>query len=94
MPKKITSLKRKQIILAGMETHVCVLQTCLSLLKKKYAVHLVSDAVCSRKKDDYLSGREMMRNASAVITCTESVLFQLLEKAGIPEFKTIVKRIK
>lgn len=92
--KKITSLKRKQIILAGMETHVCVLQTCLSLLKNTYSVHLVSDAVCSRKKDDYLTGRELMRDAGAVITCTETVLFQLLEKAGTPEFKAISKRIK
>lgn len=92
--KKITSLKRKQIILTGMETHVCVLQTCLSLMKKKYPVHLVSDAVCSRKKDDYLAGRELMRDAGAVITCTETVLFQLLEKAGTPEFKAISIRIK
>ncbi|MBI4842938.1 MAG: hydrolase [Nitrospirae bacterium] len=92
--KKITSLKKKQIILAGMETHVCVLQTCLSLLKNKHAVHLAGDAVCSRKKDDYLAGKELMRNAGAVITCTETVLFQLLEKAGTEEFKTIVKRIK
>lgn len=92
--KKLSSLGRKQIILPGMEAHVCVLQTCLSLLKKKYSVHIVSDAVCSRKKDDYLTGREMMRDAGAVITCTETVLFQLLEKAGTLDFKAISKRIK
>jgi isochorismate hydrolase len=63
-------------------------------LEKIYTVHLVGDAVCSRKKDDYLSGREMMRDAGAVINCTETVLFQLLEKAGTPEFKAISKRIK
>ncbi len=92
--EKITSLKRGHIILAGMETHVCVLQTCLSLLKEGYFPHLVSDAVCSRKKDDYLAGKELMRDAGAVITCTETVLFQLLEKAGGPEFKEISKRIR
>jgi nicotinamidase-related amidase len=91
---KLNSLGREQIILSGMETHVCVLQTSLSLLKEKYAVHLVSDAVSSRKKDDYMTGMELMRDAGAVITCTETVLFQLLEKAGTPEFKTIVRRIK
>ena len=91
---KISSLKKGHIILTGMETHVCVLQTCLSLLKEGYFVHLVSDAVCSRKKDDYLAGRELMRDAGAVVTCTETVLFQLLEKAGTPEFKAISKRIK
>ena len=77
-----------------METHVCVLQTCLSLLKEGYFPHLVGDAVCSRKKDDYLTAKELMRDAGAVITCTETVLFQLLEKAGSPEFKVISKRIK
>ncbi|MBI4848959.1 MAG: hydrolase [Nitrospirae bacterium] len=92
--EKIASLRKTHIILTGMETHVCVLQTCLGLLEKGYFVHLVSDAACSRKKDDFLSGRELMRDAGAVITCTETVLFQLLEKAGTPEFVTIVKRIK
>ena len=92
--EKVASLNKKQIILTGMETHVCVLQTCLSLLKEGYTVHLAGDAVCSRKKEDYLAGREMMRDAGAVINCTETVLFQLLEKAGTPEFKAISKRIK
>ena len=92
--EKIASLKKSHIILAGMETHVCVLQTCLSLLKEGYFPHLVSDAVCSRKKDDYFTAKELMRDAGAVISCTETVLFQLLEKAGSPEFKVISKRIK
>jgi nicotinamidase-related amidase len=92
--KEIRLLRKKHIILAGMETHVCVLQTCLSLLKEKYNVHLVGDAVCSRKKHDYLAGREMMRDAGAVVSCTETVLFQLLERAGTREFKEIARRIK
>jgi len=92
--RKLSALKRTHIILAGMETHVCVLQTCLSLMKENYSVHVVSDAVCSRKKDDFFTGRELMRDAGAVITCTETVLFQWLEKAGTLEFKEIVKRIK
>lgn len=92
--QKISSLRKTHIILTGMETHVCVLQTCLGLMGKGYFVHLVSDAVCSRKKDDYKTGRKMMRDAGAVVTCTETVLFQLLEKAGTPEFKAISKRIR
>ncbi len=91
---KIASLQKTHIILTGMETHICVLQTCLSLLKEGYFVHLISDAVCSRKKADFRTGIEMMRDAGAVINCTETALFQLLEKAGTPEFKTISKRIK
>ena len=92
--EKIASLRKTHIILTGMETHICVLQTCLGLLEKGYFIHLVSDAVCSRKKADYKTGRNMMHDAGAVITCTETVLFQLLEKAGTPEFREISKRIK
>jgi len=92
--ENIGNLKKKNIILTGMETHVCILQTCLSLLKNGYKVHLVKDAVCSRTKDNFIAGIEMMRDAGAVITCTETVLFQLLEKAGTEEFKAISKRIK
>jgi nicotinamidase-related amidase len=85
---------RQQVVLAGMETHVCVLQTCLDLLKEGFDVHVVSDAVCSRTKQNYRAGLEFMRDAGAVISCTETVLFQLLEKAGTEPFKIISKRIK
>ncbi|MBA4372132.1 MAG: hydrolase [Thermodesulfovibrio sp.] len=85
---------RKKVILCGMETHVCVLQTCVDLLAEGYAVHSVSDAICSRTKDNYKTALEYMRDAGAVITCTETVLFQLLEKAGTEEFKIISRRIK
>jgi len=92
--EKIASLRKTHIILAGMETHICVLQTCLGLLEKGYFIHLVSDAVCSRKKEDFKTGRSMMQDAGAVITSTETVLFQLLERSGTPEFGEISKRIK
>jgi nicotinamidase-related amidase len=92
--KSLASKGRKKVILCGMETHVCVLQTCLGLLKEGYAVHLVRDAVCSRSKENFMIGGELMRDAGAVISGTETVLFQLLKKAGTEEFKTIAKRIK
>ena len=85
---------KKQVILTGMETHVCVLQTCIDLLHAGYDVHVVSDAVCSRSIENYRTALEYMRDAGAVITCTETVLFQLLEKAGSDEFKAISRRIK
>lgn len=90
----VAATGKKQIVLTGMETHVCVLQTCTSLLKEGYTVHLVRDAVCSRTRENFSAGIEFMRDAGAVITGTETVLFQLLEKAGTPEFKAIAKRIK
>jgi len=91
---KLHALKRKTIIMTGMETHVCVLQTCIELLNEGFNVHLVKDAVCSRTKENWNTGVEFMRNAGAVISCTETVLFQLLKVAGTEEFKAISKRIK
>jgi len=91
---EIKKLNKKTIILSGMETHICVLQTCIGLLKEGFNVHLVSDAVCSRAKANWKTAIEFMRDAGAVITCTETVLFQLLKVAGTEEFKAISKRIK
>jgi len=91
---EIKKLNKNILILTGMETHVCVLQTCTGLLHEKFHVHLVRDAVCSREKENWKTGVEFMRDAGAVITCTETVLFQLLKVAGTEEFKTISKRIK
>jgi len=85
---------KKKVILAGMETHVCVLQTVIDLLRAGYTVHVVKDATCSRTTDNFNTGAEFVRDAGAVITCTETVLFQLLEKAGTDEFKALSKRIK
>lgn len=85
---------KKKVMLAGMETHVCVLQTCLGLLQEGYAAHVVADAVCSRTEDNFRTGIGFMRDAGAVITCTETVLFQLLEKAGTEEFRMLSKRIR
>ncbi len=85
---------RKKIIVTGMESHICVLQTVLGLLGSGYIPHVVSDAVCSRTKENWKTGIEMMRDAGAVITCTEAALFQLLKEAGTEEFKAISKLIK
>lgn len=90
----LTSVGRKNIVLAGMETHICVLQTCIGLIKEGYNVHVPEDAVCSRTKENFKTGIGFMRDAGAVITCTETVLFQLLERAGTEEFRTISKRIR
>ncbi|MDA8156522.1 MAG: isochorismatase family protein [Actinomycetota bacterium] len=85
---------RKKIILTGMEAHICVLQTCLGLLERGFYVHAVANACCSRKKEDYKTGIDFMRNAGAVITTAETVLFQLAGRAGTDEFRAISKLIK
>lgn len=92
--RKLKETGRNKVILAGMETHVCILQTALGLMKEGYSVHVVEDGVCSRAKENFRVGLEFMRNAGAVITCTETVLFQILEKAGTAEFKAVSSMIK
>ncbi len=77
-----------------MECHVCVLQTVLELLGAGFIVHLVRDAVMSRRKDNWLVGLEMARDAGAVITSTEAALFQLLKVAGTDEFRKLSKLVR
>ncbi len=90
----VRRLGRKKLIMTGMETHICVLQTSLGLLGEGYGVHLVSDAVCSRTTENWKSGVEFIRDAGGVITNTETALFQLLGVAGTEEFRAIANRIK
>ena len=93
-PTEIKKLGKKTVILTGMETHICVLQTCIGLLAEGFNVHMVRDAACSRTKENWETALEFMRDAGAVITCTEAVMFQLLRVAGTEEFKAISRRIK
>jgi len=85
---------KSTVVLTGMETHICVLQTCIGLLKGGINVHLVQDAVCSRTKENWKTGTAFMRDAGAVLTCTETVLFQLLKVAGTEEFRAVSRMIK
>lgn len=85
---------RRQVIVTGMESHVCVLQTVLELLSEGYVVHLVCDAVMSRRKDNWKTALKTMAAAGAVLTSTESVVFQLLKVAGTDEFKKLSKLVK
>ena len=84
----------KQVLIVGMESHVCVFQTVIDLLDRGYVVHLVSDAVSSRFKSDYDNAISTAARAGAVITTTETALFQLVKVAGTDEFKAISKLVR
>ena len=84
-----SKLGKKYILVAGIESHVCVLQSVLDLLANGYYVHVLSDAVCSRYKNDWVNAMRYLRDAGAVVTTTEIAVFQLLQRAGTPEFKAI-----
>jgi nicotinamidase-related amidase len=83
----------EQAIVCGIEAHVCVSQTVHDLLAEGVEVHVPADAVGSRHQLDYERGLERMERAGAVVSTVESALFELLERAGTPEFKAIQKLI-
>lgn len=91
---KLRETGRTQIIITGMESHVCVLQTVIDLCDAGFNVHVVKDAVMSRSKQNWLTAIEVMTLAGAVPTCTETVVFQLLKIAGTDEFKKLSKLVK
>jgi isochorismate hydrolase len=93
-PDRLKALGRKQVIVTGMEAHVCVLQTVIELIDAGYHVHLVKDAVMSRKKENWRVGIDAAVAAGAVITSTEAALFQLLRVAGSDEFKKLAKLVR
>jgi nicotinamidase-related amidase len=84
---------RDQAIVCGIETHVCVSQTVHDLLARGVEVHVPADAVGSRHEIDYQRGLERMERAGAVVGTVEAALFELLERAGTPEFKAVQKLI-
>ena len=86
--------KRRQILLAGMETHVCVYQTALELLMGGYHVYLIADAVSSRKLEDKQIAIQAMINAGAKISSVEMALFEMLQKAEGDRFKKIIEIVK
>jgi nicotinamidase-related amidase len=92
--RKMESFGKKQIVVIGIEAHVCVLQTVQHLLNRGYFAYVPYDAVSSRKEADYKNALDRMRQAKAVIGSVESALFELLEKAGTPLFKEISRLIK
>ncbi len=85
---------RSQVIVTGMEAHVCVYQTVLGLLAEGYNVHLTRDAICSRNKTDFLAGVENAVSAGAVATTAETVLFQLMQVSTHAQFRAISKLVK
>ena len=85
---------RFQVVVAGLETHVCVLQTVLDLLASGYQTYVAIDAVAGRRSNDHDVALQRMANSGAVITTAESVLFEWCESAESPEFKPLSSLVK
>ena len=90
----LAPLGRRQLLLVGMETHICVTQTVLSALAEEFDVHVVADACCSRDASSHDTALERMRAAGAVVTTTESVMYELVGAAATDEFRALLDIVK
>jgi nicotinamidase-related amidase len=84
----------KNVVVVGMEAHVCVFQTARELVKRGYATYVVADAVASRREENRRIGLSLCERAGAIVTATETVAFDLLEHAGTGAFKAVSKLVR
>jgi nicotinamidase-related amidase len=91
---RLRELGRQAVLVTGIEAHVCVQQSVLELLALGYRVYVCADAVSSRRTLDRDLGLQRMRDVGAVVTTTESVIFELTGQAGTEAFKRILKIVK
>lgn len=90
----LKSYNKKQIVICGIETHICVYQTAVSLIKEGFEVYVAKDACASRKKYEFKTGIDLMQQNGAKISCLETILFEWIEDAKSPYFKDLQQLIK
>lgn len=86
--------QRTTLLLCGMETHICVMQTALAALREGYVVHVASDAVSSRAESNWQIGLDRMRSAGAVISSTEMMIYELLRSSSSPAFREMLPHLR
>jgi nicotinamidase-related amidase len=91
---RLEATRARQVVLAGIEAHVCVLLSALDLLAQGYGVHVAADAVTSRTQANWRLAMDQLRQAGAVVTATETVLFQLLRQGDTDEFRELARLIR
>ncbi|HEX2966285.1 MAG TPA: isochorismatase family protein [Syntrophorhabdaceae bacterium] len=89
----VKTLKKQNLIIAGVEAHICITQTALSGLEN-YTIHVVSDAVASRAPYNKKVALQRVQKAGATITTTEMFMYEILQKAGTDEFKSVLPLVK
>lgn len=92
--ESLKKLEVQTLILTGIETHICISQTAIEGVDLGYRLCVVSDAVSSRNLDDKAVGLDRLRESGVTIVSTEMLIYELLKKAGTPEFKETLKLIK
>ncbi|MFZ3342719.1 MAG: hydrolase [Terriglobales bacterium] len=86
--------QRTTLLLCGMETHICVMQTALAALREGYLVHIAADAVSSRTELNWRIGLNRMQAAGAILSSTEMMIYELLRQSGAPAFKELLPYLK
>lgn len=86
--------QRTTVLLCGMETHICVMQTAMGALREGYLVHVASDAVSSRTELNWRIGLDRMRAAGAILSSTEMIIYELLRASGTPAFRELLPYLK
>jgi len=92
--ERLADTRRSQVVLAGIETHICVAQTALALRGSGHDVFVVADATCSRRDEDHAVALDRMRAAGVTVTTAESVIYEALGRAGTPEFAAVLTLVK
>jgi len=85
---------RTTVLLCGIESHICVMQTALGALQNGYVVHIASDAVSSRTEANWRLGLQRMESAGCVLSSTEMMMYELLRRSGTAQFKEMLAYIK
>jgi nicotinamidase-related amidase len=91
---KILAPRAHTLLVAGIETHICVTQTVLGAIAAGYLVHVAADATSSRTAENWQIGLKRMERAGAVISSTEMMVYELLARSDTPEFKALLPLIK
>jgi len=92
--ERLAEVHAENLVLTGIEAHICVAQTAIEALKSGYRVYVVSDAVSSRRREDETIAIERMRQEGITIVTSEMLMYEILRKAGTPEFKKILELVK
>lgn len=94
MMKAIMETGRKTLLVAGLETHVCIFHTCTQAARMGFRAHVAADGVASRSRLNWEIGLRRMERAGVVVSSTEMMIFELLNRAGTPEFRALLPLLK
>jgi nicotinamidase-related amidase len=92
--QRLKSSGRKWVVVSGIETHICVLQTSLDLLREGYQVAIVTDAIGARAEEDHLRGLQRLERSGALLVTTEMLIYELLGQSDTESFKKVLPLIK